>query len=551
MRIRGAIEDEAMNVQKPARILIVDDHGDNVDLLHMMLRSQEYAILTANDGPQALDIIQETTPDLILLDVMMPRMSGYEVVEEVRRRHAVYIPIMLITAKHDLSDKVKGLAVGADDFLTKPVQRAELIAKVQALLRLKQVQDELISERDKNEMLCYVGQQLNSTLDVDQLVRETLNVMVNLIGASQGSVLIKHPRRQSWRKITTVVEGHETHHPDETTLVLAQGLAGVALRSREMILVSDTLHDSRWLPLDDSTGPVRTALAIPLIHNNIELGVLTLMHTEPGRFREDQLPMVNSVAAQVISALYNASLYTQLKQAEAAREYVVHMLTHDLRAPLAGIMGCLHVLGVSSQDSDNLEFIELARKACEAQEELINDILDVYRAESGLLELATVPFQPSDLRESVLDQLSGAAAERKLKLSIDLPDEPTMEADLRKLSRVLVNLVNNAIKFTRKGGVYITAKHTPGESSILFTVRDTGVGIAPEDVAHIFDRFFQARQEGARRGSGLGLNFCHEVVRAHGGEIWAESQLNVGTTIYFTIPLEGKFDDQVAITDRR
>ncbi|HEY0604619.1 MAG TPA: HAMP domain-containing sensor histidine kinase, partial [Herpetosiphonaceae bacterium] len=315
--------------------------------------------------------------------------------------------------------------------------------------------------------------------------------------------------------------------------------------------VSDTLNDSRWLPLDGQLGPVRTALAIPLIHNHIELGVLTLMHSEPGRFREDQLPMVSSVAAQVVSALYNASLYTQLKQAEASREYVVHMLTHDLRAPLAGIMGCLHVLGVSAQDPDSMEFIDLARKACEAQEELINDILDVYKAETGLLELTKVPFQPSDLKGSVLDQLSGAAAERKLRLSIDLPERPEIVADMRKLSRVLVNVVNNAIKFTRKGGVYITAKQHDTEPSILFTVRDTGVGIAPDDVAHIFDRFYQARQEGARRGSGLGLNFCREVVRAHGGQIWAESQLGVGTTIYFTIPLEGTLDDQVAFVDRR
>jgi signal transduction histidine kinase/DNA-binding response OmpR family regulator len=551
MDVRATIKSGIINAHKPAQILIVDDHEDNVALLRMILRSQGYTILTASDGLQALDVVQQTQPDLILLDVMMPRMSGYEVIEEVRRNHEVYIPIMLITAKQDLSDKVKGLEVGADDFLPKPVQSAELIAKVRALLRLKQVQDELMSERDKNEMLCYVGQQLNSTLDVDQLVRETLNVMVNLIGATQGSVLIKHPRQQTWRKITTTLEGNLTHHPDETTLVLAQGLAGLALREREPILVTDTLNDSRWLPLDDFIGPVRTALAIPLIHNHIELGVLTLMHKEPERFREDQMPMVSSVAAQVVSALYNASLYTQLKQAEAAREYVVHMLTHDLRAPLAGIMGCLHVLGVSVQDPDCIEFVELARKACEAQEELINDILDVYRAESGLLELAKVPFQPSDLKGSVLDQLSGAAAERKLKLSIDLPEEPTIVADIRKLSRVLVNLVNNAIKFTRRGGVYITATHTEPGSDILFTVRDTGVGIAPGDVAHIFDRFFQARQEGARRGSGLGLNFCREVVRAHGGEIWAESQLDVGTTIYFTIPIEGNFDDQVAIIDRR
>ncbi|HEY0606347.1 MAG TPA: response regulator, partial [Herpetosiphonaceae bacterium] len=225
-----------MNAQNPARILIVDDHEDNVDLLSMILRSQGYTILTASDGLQAVDLVKQEEPDLVLLDVMMPRMSGYEVIEHVRKNHDVYIPIMLITAKQDLTDKIRGLDVGADDFLPKPVQSAELIAKVRALLRLKQVQDELINERDKNEMLCYVGQQLNSTLDVDQLVRETLNVMVNLIGATQGSVLIKHPRRVSWRKIATLIDGEEIDDPEETSLVLAKGLAGMALRTRETIL---------------------------------------------------------------------------------------------------------------------------------------------------------------------------------------------------------------------------------------------------------------------------------------------------------------------------
>jgi len=540
-----------MNVKPKARILIVDDHEDNVDLLRMMLGAQGYEMLDASDGLQAIEIVQRNQPDLILLDVMMPRMSGYEVVRTVRADpRAAYIPIMLITAKQELSDKIKGLDIGADDFLPKPVQSAELIAKVRALLRLKQVQDELIRERNKNEMLYLVGQQLNSTLDADQLIGETLNLMVNLIGATQGSVMVKDQQTQSWRKIMARVHPDVPHDRDGSTLVISQGLAGLALRTRQPQLVVDTLTDERWLPLGDDVVRIRTALAIPLVRDHIELGVLTLTHPEPQRFDADQLPMVMAVAAQVSSALYNASLYTKLKEAEASREYFVHMLTHDLRGPLAGILGCLHVLGSNIENETDLQFIEMARKACKAQEELIGDILDMYQAESGVLELRLLPFSPSDLRQAVLDQLEGAAAERNLTLLVDLPDEPRITADQRKMSRVLINLVNNAIRFTRRGGVYVSASLSEDRSALVFAVRDTGAGILPEDVPHIFDRFFQSRRQGPRRGSGLGLNFCREVVRAHGGYIWCESQLNVGTTMFVSLPLKGKSNEQMASFDR-
>jgi signal transduction histidine kinase len=294
----------------------------------------------------------------------------------------------------------------------------------------------------------------------------------------------------------------------------------------------------------------RTAFAIPLIRDRIELGVLTLSHSEPYRFSAEQFPIVLAVATQVISALHNANLYTQLREAEAAREYFVHMLTHDLRGPLAGVLGCLHVLGTSIKSEADLQFIEMARRACGAQEELISDILDVYRAESGRLELTREQLVPTTLRERVLDQLAGAAAERHINLTIDVPDELQIVADVDKLIRVIINLVNNAIKFTRKGSVHVTAAYTVDQTQVQFTVQDTGVGIAPEDVAHIFDRFFRSRQTTPRRGSGLGLDFCREVVQAHGGMIWAESQVNSGTTIHFTIPREGKHHEQMALTGR-
>jgi signal transduction histidine kinase/CheY-like chemotaxis protein len=522
--------------KQTARILIVDDHEDNVALLQMMLSAQGYTIVTASDGLQALDLVRSAPPDLILLDVMMPRMSGYEVVEIVRSENTGgYIPIMLITAKQDLADKIKGLNVGADDFLTKPVQSAELIAKVRALLRLKQVQDELIHERNKNEMLYLVGQQLNSTLDVDQLIGETLNLMINIVGATQGSVIVQDHKRGTWRKIMARYEQAISAADDASEQVIAGGLAGLALRTGQAQLVSDTLNDDRWLPMYDDVPRVRTALSIPLMRDRVVLGVLTLTHPEPHCFNDDHLPLVMAVASQVISALHNASLYTQLKEAEAEREYFVHMLTHDLRGPLAGISGCLHLLESSAINEKDRSFVEMALRACASQEGMINDILDVYKAESGSLTLERSRFRPSDLRPPIVDQLAGIAAERRLSLLIELPDEPVIVADQDKITRVLLNLVNNALKFTRRGTITVSA-YTGDDGASVFEVSDTGAGIAPADLPFVFDRFFQARQPGARRGSGLGLDFSRKVVAAHHGNIWVESEVGAGTTIRFSLP---------------
>lgn len=528
-------------------ILIVDDHEDNVELLRMMLAPMGCRIGTAYDGITALEAVRRDRPDLVLLDVMMPGLSGYEVVQRLRGDNSYgYIPVMLITAKQELTDKVRGLDYGADDFLAKPVQSSELIAKVRALLRLKQVQDALVRERNKNELLYHVGRQLASTLDVDQVIRQTLTLMVGLVGAAYGSVIALDHKRRTWRRIMAPEEKGPLSS-DEFGLIMQHGLAGLALRSRQTQLVDDVAGDERWLPIDIGEV-VRSALAIPLIRDDEDFGVLTLTHPEPRRFRPDQLPLVLAVAAQVLTALHNANLYTQLKEAEAAHEYFVHMLTHDLRGPLAGIVGCLHLLGLGARSEADRQYLDMARKAAQAQEGLIDEMLDIYRAGSGMLELVREPVRPSQLGTAVVDQLAGAVAEHGLDLVVDLPDEPAIDVDRGKLERVLSNLVNNAVKVTRHGGVTVSCEVRDG--MLEFAVQDTGIGIAAADVPRIFDRFFHAQQHGVRRGTGLGLAFCREVVEAHGGRIWAASEPGIGTEIRFSVPVVGSVNEQMAGVDR-
>lgn len=519
-------------------ILIVDDNRDNIRLLAQFLRLENYAMSFASGGLEALESVKRDPPSLILLDVMMPDLNGYEVTHRIKSDPALpFIPIILVTAKHDLADKVQGLDAGADDFLTKPIQSGELLAKVRAFLRLKQSQDALMEERNKIDVLYRIQRQLTNSLDADQLVRDTITTVIEVLDAEYGSVIVSDPHAGAWCKILA----RRDHDASEASVVTPEeldgGLAGIALKTGEPQILVDTAVDERWISSGEDRTLPGSALAAPLIHHEQVLGVLLLAHPEPHHFSHDQLPMVSAAAGQISTALNNARLYGQLKAAEQAREQFLHMLTHDLRGPLAGIAGCLNVLSMTSQNEDQSAFIEMAQAACRTQEQLIDDILDMYKADAGGMELELAPVSLQEVGQEVVQNLAGAAAEHRLTLSVDLPAAPRVRGDKGKLARVLANLVGNALKFTRQGGVFVSAEVERDAGVMCISVRDTGMGIPDSDLDHIFDRFYQAPQRGGRRGTGLGLAFCREVVVAHGGRIWAESALGEGTTISLALPI--------------
>ncbi len=346
------------------RVLLVDDQQDNLDLMSLMLRSQGYEVLQATHGTAALQLVRAAPPDIILLDVVMPGLSGLDVTAEICSDPALpFIPIIMITAQRDLDHKVDGLDAGADDFLSKPVQLRELLAKVRALLRLKQAQDALIAERNKTNFLYQIQQQLTSTLDIHEVVSQTVRLMVGAVGATQGSIIVLDGHGSVWLK---VLARPETSPPDDATdaAVLDIGLGGRAIRTREAQLVTDAAADPRWLPLPDEVPAVRSAVAVPLYAADATLGVLTLTHPAPAHFTAADVDLLTTAASQISIALRNAALYTLLREAEAGREQFLHMLTHDLRGPLAGIAGCLHMLQQAPLDGDDRLFVEMAQMAC-------------------------------------------------------------------------------------------------------------------------------------------------------------------------------------------
>ena len=224
-----------------------------------------------------------------------------------------------------------------------------------------------------------------------------------------------------------------------------------------------------------------------------------------------------------------------LEEAVRSRDAVLSAVVHDLRNPLHIISLATGTLLSSVNDSSIRRSVERIMRSAQRADRMIGDLLTISALETGRLVIDTQPVQTAELILSAIESQFTLAAASSVIVAPDLlPELPPMEADEERLMDVLENLIGNAIKFTAPGGtISVGASHS--DSHIKIWVKDSGSGIAPEQLPYIFDRFWQAKKK-ERRGIGLGLSICKGIVEAHGGRIWAESEHGVGTTMFFTVP---------------
>ena len=233
--------------------------------------------------------------------------------------------------------------------------------------------------------------------------------------------------------------------------------------------------------------------------------------------------------------------FARLQELEQWRDSMVHMIVHDLRTPLTAVIGSLQLLNMPDTGTLNevqTGVVRISLNSAQLLRDLIDDVLNISKMESGTLTLAVSEISAPEIARKSLYQVRSLAANKDIELSDSIaPALPLLRADVELLGRVLVNLLGNALKFTPVGG-RVALSIAPGESEIVFSVSDTGVGIAPADFARIFDKFGQVeRPESRRTSTGLGLTFCKLVVEAHGGRIWIESTLGEGSTFRFALPV--------------
>lgn len=231
---------------------------------------------------------------------------------------------------------------------------------------------------------------------------------------------------------------------------------------------------------------------------------------------------------------------TRLRRLETVRRDFISNLSHELRTPLASLKALTETLQDGALDDPPAarRFIDQIQVETDALTQMVTELLELSRIESGRLSLELKSVAPHELLDSASGRMQLQAERAGLSLRVECADDlPKVKIDSQRLEQVLVNLIHNAVKFTRAGGeVVLLAEAEHGV--VIFAVRDTGIGIPMEDVSRIFERFYRVDKSRAGSGTGLGLSIAKHIVEAHGGKIWAESVEGRGSTFYFTIPVE-------------
>ncbi len=332
--------------QRPFKVLIADDYPDNVRLLSVRLRNEGYEYLTASNGDEALEKMRSEQPDLALLDVNMPRKDGFQVLREMRSDPAIaHIPAIMITAARiGVRDVQEGFSLGADDYVTKPVDWRELAARIRAKLRVKQAEDALRLQAQELGVLPKISQDIGERLDIEALTKSVLTRTVRALEATNGHLIVFHPDGSISHQMHEIFDFSPWTWGEVKRQLTSGGIVAEVVDNRQGIIIEDTEHAALWLRIPND--PARSAIAVPLLGRQHVLGVLTLTHTQPHHFRPDHLNILQAIASQSAVAIENAQLYAMERKRvnelvalnQLTREISQFSRSAELRKQLPGLV---------------------------------------------------------------------------------------------------------------------------------------------------------------------------------------------------------------------
>ncbi len=536
-------------------VLIADDEQYAQMLLQKILEREHFRTDTARDGRMAIEKAKEIRPDLILMDIQMPDIDGFRAVEILRQDPDTRrIPIIVVTAAaREPADVARGLGLGADDYLRKPFNTSELVARARSKIRAYQLEERLRQRTKELESLIHIGTELNQELAVDELADRIIASVLEQLPASNAALLLVNEERQP---TLSRWYGWDGDGPSVEELLTPGALPAYVLQNGEAALVNDALHDERLSSIFGANQCV-AGIAAPLKHHGQVVGVLALGDTVPQRFSAGGLRLLRSIAEEAALAIRNAQLYTELKgyanglegmveartaalqsaQAQLVRAEKLAALgtlaagiAHEVNNPLQPIMTNLEMAIEDIDDGRPVdrELLDFAKRDVQRIRGIVARLLDFARP--GQSEMADV-----DVDEIVREVLTLAGKQLEhahVKVKTDLKVKRHILGQADQLKQVFLNLIVNAMEAMPEGG-QLTVRSAERHDYILLTVRDTGAGIPPELVPRLFDPFFTTKSD----GTGLGLSVSYGIIEGHGGHIEVESEPGKFTEFKVWLPI--------------
>jgi two-component system, NtrC family, sensor kinase len=446
------------------------------------------------------------------------------------------------------SDKQVTLLQSFADQAVIAIENVRLFQELQSRTR------QLARSVEELQALGEVGRAVSSTLDVETVLSTIVSRANQLSGTDGGAIYEYDEAAEEFHlRATQNLDAELVEILRSTFIRRGEGVMGRLAETREPIqvpdIVTDPSYQTRLRETVVRTG-YRALLAVPLLRENRIMGGLVVNRKTPGQFAPEVIELLRTFAAQSALAIQNARLFQEIeeksRQLEVANRHKSEFLasmSHELRTPLNAVIGFSEVLldrmfGEINPKQD--EYLQDILSSGRHLLSLINDILDLAKIEAGRMELDVADFHLPQAIDNAITLVRERAARRAIALEADVDARlGEIKGDERKVKQVLLNLLSNAIKFTPEGGhIGVHAALADGFAEI--SVTDTGVGIAPEDHEAVFEEFRQVGTDYAKKheGTGLGLTLSRRFVELHGGKIWVKSQLGLGATFTFTLPVK-------------
>ncbi len=481
------------------RIVLADDNADMRHFLESLLAAKWDVTPVAN-GREALQAALAHPPALVITDVMMPEMDGFELLAHLKGDPStVDVPVMMLSARAGEESRVEGLQAGADDYLVKPFSARELVARVET-----------------------------------QLLRRRLRLLALAQQRTLQSVFAQAPVAIALLRGPDHV--FEMANPWYLDLIDRRDVIGKPLREALPEVVDQGID--RLLDRVYTTGEPHVGRSLPVVINRADNQPEQRYFDFVYQPLRDLTGAVDGIAAVVYDVTGLAQAREAAEVANRAKDEFLAMLGHELRNPLAPILTALQLLRLRGVDAGERERTIIERQVTHLVR-LVDDLLDVSRITSGKIELRRRPIELSDIVAKAIETASPLLEQQRHRLRVHVPGHGLrVHGDLDRLAQVVANLLTNAAKYTEAGGE-ITIRGEDEDGEIVLQVRDTGIGIAPDTLPKVFERFVQDRQasERSQGGLGLGLAIVRSLVALHDGTVSAESAgLGHGATFTVRLP---------------
>jgi hypothetical protein len=538
------------------KILAIDDNPDNLTVLKAVLldRLPEASLLAVTSGAKGLELAAAEDPDVILLDIVMPGMDGYDVCRKLKTdARFKAIPVLFLTAHTDRDSRIKAVEAGADGFLSKPFDDLELKVQILAMTKLKAANR--LHRLEKEKLAALVAertQELERELAERRRAEEELRTLLTAVEQSANMIEITDPNGNI-EYVNPAFEKGTGYSSAE-----AIGRNPRILKSGRQ---DHAFYETLWETI--LSGKIWRGE----FHNRRKDGSLYWESATISPVQNDKGKTVHFIAIKediTGRKAMEASLAEALDHAEAAsraKSEFLAIMSHELRTPLNGVLGFGELLAdTTSLDEEQNSYAEMIIKSGKHLLSIVNDILDFSSIEKGAMAIHVAPVAVAELVAASAQTIRKSAAGKGLSfesvIGSGVPDQ--ILGDGQRIRQILINLLGNAVKFTASGSVSLRVSVATEEGGpfLDFAVLDTGIGLAPETIGILFQPFTQAEMKMSRTfgGTGLGLAISKRLAETMGGSLTVRSTVGEGSTFTFRLPLEisdaGMADGPADLADR-